>query len=442
MPQRLFDQEQAIQILGAFERISGLGGTLYVPNGDGVHVKVLFSTNACAGKCPYCLANEGYLQNALEHGAPLDWPIALPMWSPPCQKVHNQAADFSQRFAGRYFYQCGQDRLFFAAPVIADAGLVAALTVGPVHIYTEQSRTLDPNLRPFPVRESSYLQYLSELLAACAVSVSDSSQSLLRMMRQVTMEQQSTIHRVLSRSKDAPVKEYSITLEESLASAVSRGDASAARTFLAELLGTLQAAYYSGDQGTFADRIGELVTVCARAALKAGVATEAVFSVTTDYRKKLAAARTKEQQCYCVERCIEHLTALVERVSDVNYEDDVYRATEFILANYARKITLEDVADEVGFSPAYFSRLFKKKYGSSFSDFLTRVRIDASKNNLLATDLPMAEVARLSGFVDASYFTRAFKREVGVTPSYFRSHRGQVVKNKELNPSGRRVRPA
>ena len=433
MAQQQFDQEQAIEILNAFERVSGLGGTLFIPGEDGVRVKVLYSRNACAGKCPFCMANEGYLQNALEHGAPLDWPIALPLWGPQCQKVHNQAADFAERFGGRYFYMCGQDRLFFAAPIIADAGLVGALTVGPVHIYTETSRTLDPKLRPFPVREPAYLQYLSDLLSACAVSVSDSSQSLLRMMRQITMDQQREIHGVLSRSKKTPVKEYSITLEESLVDAVRRGEASAARRHLNELLGMLQAAYYAGDLGTFADRIAELVTVCSRAALKAGVATETVFGVSHDYRKKLAAARTKEQQRYCIERCVEQLTALVERLQDINYADDVYRATEFILANYNRKITLEDVADEVGFSPAYFSRLFKKKYGQSFSAFLTNVRIDASKNNLLATNLPMSEIARMSGFVDASYFTRAFKREVGVTPGYFRSHRGQVERSKELN---------
>ena len=426
-----FDQEQAVSILTAFERISGLGATLYVPSEDGVHVQVLFSKNACAGKCPRCLANEDYMQKSLEDGVPHARLISLPMWMPPCQKVHNHAADFSERFGGRYFYQCGEDRIFFAAPVIADAGLVAALTIGPVHIYTETSRTLDPALRPFPVREPGYLQYLSEVLAACSVSVSDSSQSLLRSMRKITMEQQREIHSVLTRRKHMPIREYSTALEDKLCDAIRKGDAKTARRNLNELLGTLQSASFMEERDAFSNRMYELVTVCSRAAIKGGVATETAFGVAADYRKKLGGARTREQLCYCIERCVEQITALVERLQDANYDDSIYRATEFVLANYGRKITLDDVADEVGFSPAYFSRLFKKKYGRSFSEFLMGVRIDASKNNLLATTLPLSEIAHMAGFVDASYFTRAFKREVGVTPGYFRSHRGYVDHEKE-----------
>ncbi|MBQ9069334.1 MAG: AraC family transcriptional regulator [Eggerthellaceae bacterium] len=427
-----FDKDQAVEILEAFERISGLGGTLFVPNEDGVAVDVIFSKNACAGKCPRCLAKTVFAQETLEGKRVAAESSGLyDYWTPVCQRVHCQAADFAERFGGRYFYQCSEDRIFFAAPIIADAGLVAALTIGPVHIYSEMSRILDPHLKPFPVREPAYIQYLSQLLAACAVSVSDSSQSLLRMMRQVTMEQQREIHGVMSRGPHAYVKEYGITLEDELASAVRAGDAGTARTMLNELLGMLLSARSSAGGESFLHRLDEIITVCSRAALKAGVSSDTMFGVAANYRKRLGETTTDEQRSYVVQRFIEQTVSLVDRVRNLHYDDDIYRATEYILANYPRKLTLEEVADEVGFSPAYFSRLFKKKFGQSFSEYLSKVRIDASKNNLLATNLPISEVARRSGFVDASYFTRAFKREVGVTPGFFRSHRGQVERLKE-----------
>ena len=121
---------------------------------------------------------------------------------------------------------------------------------------------------------------------------------------------------------------------------------------------------------------------------------------------------------------------MVSRLRDVNYEDDIYRAIGYIRANYNKKIMLNDVASAVGFSPAYFSRLFKKKVGSNFNTYLNTVRIEAAKNSLLSTDLTVAEIASLSGFEDVSYFTRIFKRQVGVAPGHFRSRRGQVGKSK------------
>ena len=427
-----FDKDQAVEILGAFERISGLGGTLFVPHGNGETVDVLFSKNACAGKCPRCLAKTVYAQETLEGKHTASESSGLyDYWAPACQRIHCQAADYAERFGGRYFYQCGEDRIFFAAPIIADAGLAAALTVGPVHIYSEMSRILDPHLKPFPVRDPAYIQYLSQLLAACAVSVSDSSQSLLRMMRQVTMEQQREIHSVMARGSHTMAREYGITIEDELARAVYEGDAGKARTMLNELLGLILSVRGMGKGDSFALRVDEIVTICSRAALKAGVASETMFGVARDYRRRLAETASNEQRSYVIQRFVEQTVALVDRLQKLDYDDGVYRAVEYILANYQRKITLEEVADEVGFSPAYFSRLFKKRYGQSFSDYLSKVRIDASKNNLLATDLPISEIAHQAGFADASYFTRAFKRLVGVTPGYFRSHRGRIDAKKE-----------
>ena len=440
----LFDQDQAIDILEAFERVSGLGGTLFVPDADGVHVQVLFSRNACAGKCPHCLANDASAQEAFAHRSTAveeevddDEAPRYKMWSSACQKTHCQAADFAERFGGRYFYQCNEDRLFFAAPIIADAGCVAAITVGPVHIYElEKSRSSDPHLRPFPVRNPAYIEHLSQLLASCAVSVSDSSQSLLRMMRSITMQQQREISSAVARSKHTPSVEHNIILEEGLVQAIEEGDSVTARMLLNELLGRMLATPHVSAGDTLAHRISDLLTVCSRAALRAGVASETVFETTEEYRLELTRLNSDEQRSFCIQRYVEQMTVLVERLRSTNNEDAIYRSIEYILSNYNRKISLDDVASEVGFSPAYFSRQFKKKFGQSFNAYLTKVRIEASKNNLLATDLSITEVAEMSGFADASYFTRSFKRQVGVTPGYFRSHRGQIEKDRYLSVDG------
>ena len=417
MDEPLFDMEQATEMLESFGVVSGLGATLFVPDFNTNTVQVLYSDNACEGKCIHCVHRiEGDL-NA---------------WSASCQKTHCTAAEFSERFAGRYFYQCADDRLFFATPIVIDSLMVAAITIGPVDIFEaddNDSEAESAQLDAFPVCSPKRVQDLANILSACGISIGDSTQSNLQLMRQINMTQQRQIHASIQATKQNPLSDYPIELENRLVKAIEDADVVTARTTLNDLLGTVSAYYLS--HGIKIDGVvNDLMVVCSRAALNAGVLGTQVIEALIAYRSELARLKKSDQICFCMQRFVERMAFMVSRLRDVNYEDDIYRAIGYIRANYNKKIMLNDVASAVGFSPAYFSRLFKKKVGSNFNTYLNTVRIEAAKNSLLSTDLTVAEIASLSGFEDVSYFTRIFKRQVGVAPGHFRSRRGQVGKSK------------
>ncbi len=69
---------------------------------------------------------------------------------------------------------------------------------------------------------------------------------------------------------------------------------------------------------------------------------------------------------------------------------------------------------------AYFSRLFKQVAGVSFVEYLTRVRMEHAKELLRGDYIKMNEVARLVGYDDVQYFSKAFKKYEGMSPSGFR----------------------
>jgi AraC-like DNA-binding protein len=96
----------------------------------------------------------------------------------------------------------------------------------------------------------------------------------------------------------------------------------------------------------------------------------------------------------------------------------IVKAKLFIDDNYADAIDLDHIADEAFFSKFHFIRLFKKTYGKTPHQYLTRVRIDKSKL-LLKEKMPVSEVCYAVGFDSISSFTNLFKRVVGHPPSAY-----------------------
>jgi len=101
-------------------------------------------------------------------------------------------------------------------------------------------------------------------------------------------------------------------------------------------------------------------------------------------------------------------------------------ALNYLSANYSHKISEMEVAKLCDLSRFQFSRLFKKVVGSTFQDHLHSLRIEKAKALLLHPSARVVDIAYTVGFSDPSYFTRAFKRITGSSPSVYRASRGSV----------------
>ncbi|KQT44562.1 transcriptional regulator [Aureimonas sp. Leaf454] len=96
------------------------------------------------------------------------------------------------------------------------------------------------------------------------------------------------------------------------------------------------------------------------------------------------------------------------------------RAREILQSRLAARITMADVASECGLTPSYFARAFRQTVGMSPHRFLTDLRLQEAKCYLLGSTLSLADIALLCGFGDQSYFTRVFTSTVGSSPGAWR----------------------
>ena len=99
----------------------------------------------------------------------------------------------------------------------------------------------------------------------------------------------------------------------------------------------------------------------------------------------------------------------------------VSEAVELIRREYARPLTVDELAGQVGLSPSQFSRRFKRQTGASPYAYLLGVRLAKAKELLKNTSLPVGEIAFRAGFANESNFIYYFKKQEGMPPLRFRS---------------------
>ena len=117
----------------------------------------------------------------------------------------------------------------------------------------------------------------------------------------------------------------------------------------------------------------------------------------------------------CKRRILHSLKSLDEHLSDT-YTERIHKARNYIHEHFQNQISLVEVADHVGLSSEYFSRLFKDKSGENFTVYLMMLRLQEAHKRLKETQDKISDIARDVGYASPSYFTKLYKKYMGVNP--------------------------
>ena len=158
-----------------------------------------------------------------------------------------------------------------------------------------------------------------------------------------------------------------------------------------------------------------------RYAIEAGVPQERVYSLSDLFIQK-ADTLTTEKALKDLVR--EFWTKLVELVrlskSEKIFTKPIMTCLNFIDSHYSDKITLSDLASQVGMHPNYLAVLFKKELGESFGSYIMRRKVETSQALLTRTEYTYSQIAYSLAFCSQSHFIRVFKEKTGFTPRQYR----------------------
>lgn len=103
-----------------------------------------------------------------------------------------------------------------------------------------------------------------------------------------------------------------------------------------------------------------------------------------------------------------------------NVQTVIAKTQEYILSNYHKDLSMEEVAERADLSISHFCLLFKQVTGYTFLEYLTECRIEKAKYILKNSHVKVFQVAPMVGYQDPRYFTQVFKKVTGMTPTEFR----------------------
>ena len=101
----------------------------------------------------------------------------------------------------------------------------------------------------------------------------------------------------------------------------------------------------------------------------------------------------------------------------------VYPAVSYVESHRGEMVTMRDMANLCHLSPSYFSKIFPREVGETFTNYVNRRKVEWAKQKLRDSAESVSSVAFELGYVDTSYFIKVFKKFEGITPLAYRQQK-------------------
>ena len=400
--------EEVGKLFKNFSRTSGLDVALYDSNGV-EQIALRGERSVCAALRGTCVCREKILSSGkkadeLKSSYIYETPCGLIMCLVP---VHMDGQSVGYITTGpvvlwekdEYFYEETQRRCAEIGAHVPQAVFEAVRQVDCENM-TSVSEMLRVLVEYMAVEESKYLKQRLEIARMNLDRIKAQSEMLIR-------ESQPHYNR------------YPIELEKELIAYVQMGDKQNARQIINKFLNDIF-SYASGDLEIIKAKLYEFCAFLSRSAVEAGAPITALTEIVKKSSRLLLGNMDYQDLCSCT---IEIMDGFIDVVYAARAKKSISAhlaaAIRYIHTHYREELDLETLAHNVFVSSYYLSHLFRSEMGTTFSDYLTKIRLEHAKT-LLLEGTSVEKTAESVGYNDSNYFVKIFKRYVGITPAKYR----------------------
>ncbi|MDR2048745.1 MAG: PocR ligand-binding domain-containing protein [Treponema sp.] len=365
-----------------------------------------------------------------------------------CRKHLSDGGEKSLELGEPYIYSCGCGLVMCSSPIVYDASLIGSIACGPVMLWeadeiavsdlAEKTRSMNLDADPallieaVPSLDCVNITSAAQILFIMVNSLTREHSVYLRQRARIT-EQQATIAELIIERKVSAAEllemenrkvllRYPEETEKELIAFVQSGGKQQATKLLNSLLSGIF-SFAEGNLETIRIKLFELIAFLSRAAVDAGAPLKEVNAITKASFEICEEDTDFERLCFLTTRAMEGFIDTVYRNRE-RKQTSVYmtRAIDYIMNHYMDDLPLGTVAREVYVSEYYLSHLFRKEMNQTFSDYVTKVRIEKARAFLREdVNARIQEVAGLVGFNDSNYFAKIFKKITGMSPRSYQA---------------------
>lgn len=323
----------------------------------------------------------------------------------------------AKRFGGRYIFFAPSGLVYCMSPLSDDKAQTAAVA-GPF-LMTSHEEYLDVDVVSRTCLSEADLHRIRGGIAAIP-SITPIQAHAMGEQLFICAAYHSIIEPALPPTpKQTDTFPYPLEKEDQLLAAISIGDVNSASALLNDILGQLL-FHPDCNLEVLRSRVVELSVLLSRAAMKGGADPAAIFGMNYSYLREIDELASIEELLFWLHGATRRFARHVFDYAHAKHADVIYKAMSFIRKNFAEKITLQDIANDVYLNLTYFSKIFKDETGQTPGSYIAFVRIEESKKLLKNPSVSMVEIPELVGFESQSYFTQVFKKTEGCTPWRYR----------------------
>ena len=162
------------------------------------------------------------------------------------------------------------------------------------------------------------------------------------------------------------------------------------------------------------------ITLTTRAAIEGGLSPSIAYRISDFYIQKSDGCKDIAQIIKYRDHAVEELSEQVRKKKLRKTSSYVERCRDYVDKHYREKIYLSEIADTLGLSETYLSRLFKKETGERLQDYIVGVRLEHAANLLKYSEESLSKIAEYVKFPSQSYMGKVFKEKYKMSPRQYR----------------------
>lgn len=164
------------------------------------------------------------------------------------------------------------------------------------------------------------------------------------------------------------------------------------------------------------------IILCSRAALRAGLSPELAYTLSDFYIQSTEnAVSISEAQEIGHTMYKDYIFRVHELKKNSHISKQVQESCNYIQIHSAEKLSISDIAAQVGYAEYYFSKKFKKEMGINIKEYIKRAKINRAKIMLKSETSSIQDISEALNFCSQSYFAETFQKFTGMTPGEYRT---------------------